>query len=65
VNTHQKIAIILASLVTAGLFIMTFVQFPTNNIFRILGQLLASASLGLIVYFIAYAIGSFISKITK
>ncbi|MBA7590806.1 hypothetical protein ES708_32946 [subsurface metagenome] len=62
---HTKIAWILALIATIAIFFGTFAQFPTTNIFRILGQLCGSAVIGLIVFGISFGIGGLIAGITK
>lgn len=61
-RTHTKIALILGLIAAMVPWSCTFVQFPTTDIFRLLGQLVPCAFLGLLVFGITYAIGALIVK---
>ena len=64
-KTHTKIAWILAGTVAGVFFLVTFIQFPTGNLFRILGQLVGSAGLGIVIFFITYGLGSLIVRVKR
>jgi glycerol uptake facilitator-like aquaporin len=62
-KTHRKVAWILALIVTIIVFGVTFIQSPTANPARALGQFLASAGIGIIVFLVSYAIGALVIRI--
>lgn len=59
-KTHTKVAWILALVVTIILFGLTFIQFPTANIVRALGQFAGSAGVGIVVFLVSYGIGALV-----
>jgi len=46
-------------------FIFTYIEFPTSNIFRILGQFVASLSMGAIVLLVTWGLLCLWSRITR
>jgi len=64
-KTHRKIAWILALIVTLIFFLTTFIRSPTSDIVRILGQLAASAGVGIVVFLVTYAIGALIVRVKR
>jgi len=64
-KTHTKIAWILALIVTIILFGGTFIQFPTTNMVRVLGQFAGSASVGIVVFLISYGIGALVVRVKR
>lgn len=64
-KTHTKIAWILAGTVAGVCFAATFIQSPTMNPFTILGQLVGSAGLGIVIFFITYGLGSLIVRVKR
>lgn len=59
---HTKIAWILALVVTIIFFGLTFIQFPTLNIARLLGQFAGSVAVGLVVFLVSYGIGALVVR---
>ncbi len=64
-KTHRKVAWILALVITLIFFLVTFIQSPTSDIARLLGQLVASAGVGIVVFLVSYAIGALVVRIRR
>jgi len=65
VKTHKKVAWVVALIVTLIFFLVTFIQLPTPDISRVLGQLVASAGVGIVVFLVSYAIGALVVRIRQ
>ena len=64
-KTVKKISWVLGLIMGVGLFLLTFIQFPTTKLFRILGQLLGSTAVGIVVFWVTYGIGSLVIRAKK
>jgi len=64
-KTHRKVAWILALIVTIIVFFVTFMQSPSSDVARVLGQLVTSVGVGIIVFLVSYAIGALVVRIRQ
>jgi len=65
VKTHRKVALILGLIAGGGLLLITFIQFPTINLARVLGQFAGAFVIGVIVFLISYGIGALVVRIKR
>lgn len=52
-------------IVTLIIFLVTFIQSPTFDIVRILGQLVTSAGVGIVVFLVTYAISALVTRLKR
>ncbi len=64
-KTPRKIAWILGLIVTIVIFGVTFIQSPTTNIIGVLGQFLAAAASGVVVFLVSYGSAALAARIKK
>ncbi len=61
----SKIAWILGLIVTIVIFGVTVIQSPTTDLIGVLGQFLAAAASGVVVFLVSYGSAALMSRIKK
>ncbi len=51
--------------IALAIFLITFIQFPTFNVWRLLGQLAGSVGVGAVVFLIIWGLGALIVRIAR
>jgi purine-cytosine permease-like protein len=62
-KTVWRISWILGLIIGVALFLGTFLQFPSANMARVLGQLAGSLGVGAVVFLITYGIGALVVRV--